>query len=96
MMIELPRLLNLAGLALGMVGVLVIFRWGPPTPDFTEGVAIGVTEETILEDGRKVSDMIEHTRRLKRFHSIMSRVGLGLIGVGFALQFIATMLETAP
>jgi hypothetical protein len=32
MMIELPRLLNLAGLILGIVGVLVIFKWGPPMP----------------------------------------------------------------
>jgi hypothetical protein len=96
MMIELPRLLNLAGLALGMAGVVVIFIWGPPQPDFTEGVAIGATEETVLEDGRKVSDMIEHTRHLKRVHSIMSRVGLGLIGCGFALQIVAVIVAPSP
>lgn len=96
MMTELPRLLNLAGLLLGMAGVLVIFKWGPPMPDFSEGVALGLGPNTVFVDGTKVSDMIEAARRLKRVHSIMSRVGLGLIGFGFLAQFIATILEPTP
>ena len=81
--------LNTIGLALGMVGVVILFKWGPPQPDFDEGVGIGLELGTVLKDGRKVSDMIEATRRLKRRHQIMSRVGLGLIGVGFGAQLIA-------
>ena len=96
MMIELPRLLNLAGLVFGMAGVVVIFIWGPPMPDLTEGVSRGVEAGTVFADGRKVSDMIEDTRRLKRIHSIRSRVGLGLIFCGFALQFAAAILEPPP
>jgi hypothetical protein len=55
-----------------------------------------MTEESVLEDGRKVSDLIEATRGLKRVHRIMSRVGLGLIGCGFAFQFAAAMMEPSP
>jgi hypothetical protein len=34
----------------------------------------------------------EATKRLMRRHEIMSRIGLGLIGLGFALQFAGTWL----
>jgi hypothetical protein len=29
--------LNTIGLALGMAGVVILFIWGPPQPDFIEG-----------------------------------------------------------
>ena len=35
-----PRLLNTVGLVLGMLGVLIIFIWGPPQPDFEEHVGL--------------------------------------------------------
>jgi len=83
------RWLNAFGLVLGMLGVAIIFRWGPPQPDFKESVGRSLGEGTVLKNGRKVSDMIEAARRLKRRHEIMSRVGLGLIGVGFFVQLVA-------
>ena len=70
--------LNTIGLALGMVGVVVIFIWGPPQPDLDEHIKIVLSNKTD-----------EATKRLKRRHEIMSRVGLGLIGLGFFVQFVA-------
>jgi hypothetical protein len=103
MMTELPRLLNLAGLVLGMVGVLVIFKWGPPMPDLDDDpstvLSFPVTPTTAFEDGTTGQDVIDAAARrghLKRVHSIMSRVGLGLIGLGFALQFLATIMAPSP
>jgi hypothetical protein len=81
--------LNTVGLLLGIAGVVILFIWGPPQPNFEESVGRAIEPNTVLKDGRKVSDMIEATRRLKRRHQIMSRVGLGLIGVGFGAQLIA-------
>jgi hypothetical protein len=55
-----------------------------------------VTPTTALYDGRTGQDVIDAAKRrgdLKRRHEIMSRVGLGLIGAGFALQFVAVILE---
>jgi hypothetical protein len=87
MMTELTRILNLAGLILGMVGVVVIFKWGPPMPDLDDDphTVIGwpPTEETKAEAKRR--------GRLKRRHQRMSRFGLVLIGCGFLAQFIATI-----
>jgi hypothetical protein len=81
--------LNTIGLVLGMVGVGILFKWGPPQPDFIEGVGRRLQSSTVLKDGRKVSDIEEDVRRLKRRHKVMSRVGLGLIGVGFFAQLVA-------
>ena len=83
--------LNTIGLVLGMVGVVILFIWGPPQPDFDEGIAMGVSfsEDTVFEDGTKPSEIVARVKRLKRVHQIMSRVGLGLIGVGFGAPHIA-------
>jgi len=45
--------LNTVGLVLGMVGVVILFIWGPPQPDFVEGVGRGLQLNTALKDGRK-------------------------------------------
>jgi hypothetical protein len=83
------RWLNTVGLALGMAGVVILFIWGPPLPDFDETVGLALEPATVLADGRKVSDIADAARRRKRRHQIMSRVGLGLIGFGFGAQLIA-------
>jgi hypothetical protein len=98
-----PKWLNLAGLVFGMAGVVAIFVWGPPMPDLDDdpSLVIGAPFKptTKFEDGttgQAIIDAAARRGRLKRVHSLMSRVGLGLIGCGFALQFIATMLEPSP
>jgi hypothetical protein len=84
-----PQWLNTVGLLLGIAGVVILFKWGPPQPDFDEAVGLGLDSGTVLANGKKVSDMEEDVRRLKRWHKFMSRIGLGLIGLGFAAQLAA-------
>ena len=84
------QLLNRLGLALGFVGVILIFVWGPPQPTFEEGEGLGLEEGTRLEDGRTVAEHDADKRRLKLRHAVLSRIGLALIAVGFAMQFAAT------
>ncbi len=83
--------LNTIGLVLGIAGVLIIFRWGPPQPDFDEGIALGIsfTEDTVFEDGTKPSETVASVKRRKRIHQVMSHIGLGLIGLGFFVQLVA-------
>jgi hypothetical protein len=76
------RRLNTLGLVLGIVGVLIIFRWGPPQPSFDEAVYLSLV-------GREAQQNVEDVKRLKRQYEIMSRVGLGLIGLGFLAQLAA-------
>jgi hypothetical protein len=84
-----PQYLNTAGLALGMLGVLVIFIWGPPQPAFEDSVGVALDSATVLNDGTRVADIEEQNRRLRRRHRFMSSVGLVLVFFGFALQLWA-------
>jgi len=75
--------LNRLGLALGIIGVVLIFVWGPPQPSLEE--ATFLTTEGPL-------DLVEAAaiRRRRRRHEVLSRIGLGFVGAGFAAQFCAT------
>jgi hypothetical protein len=62
------HIVNSCGLILGMAGVILIFVWGPPQPNFDESVLIAVEEATVLEDGTKVADIIAEQERLRQQH----------------------------
>lgn len=81
--------LNTIGLFLGMAGVVLIFVWGPPQPDLSEGVGLGLEDGTVLEDGRTVADHNQSVRSLRRRHWWLSRAGLVLVFFGFAFQLAA-------
>jgi hypothetical protein len=84
------QLLNSVGLVLSMIGVLIIFRFGPPMPDLEHGVGLGLDEGTRLADGRTVAQHNADRLRLRTRHSRISQVGLMLVFAGFALQLWAT------
>ncbi len=85
-----PKTLNTLGLAFGMLGVFLIFVWGPPQPNFDEGVGIGLEDNNILTDGRTVAEHAEAARKLRVKHDKVSKGGLLLLFIGFALQLWAT------
>jgi hypothetical protein len=74
------RWLNSLGLVLGMGGVVMIFFWPPPLPSFETTVPLTADGET---DPKAVARNIRHWRR--------SRIGLGLIFLGFLAQFVASL-----
>jgi hypothetical protein len=84
------QLLNSIGLVLSMVGVLIIFRFGPPMPDLEHGIGLGLDEGTRLADGRTVAEHNADRLRLRIRHSRISQGGLLLVFAGFSLQFLAT------
>jgi quinol-cytochrome oxidoreductase complex cytochrome b subunit len=71
--------LNSFGLVLGMVGVVLIFFWPPPTPPF-------ITQGYIALEGEDQSAVA----RIKS-HKRISAIGLILIFLGFLAQFIASL-----
>ena len=84
------QLLNSIGLVLGMVGVLVIFRFGPPQPNLETGVGLGLEGGNVLPDGRTVTAHDRDVKRTRKLHSRMSKCGLALVFIGFAFQLWAT------
>ena len=77
--------LNIIGLALGMLGVLIIFKWGPPQPSFETRRSALLLGHSAAEDDLKNKEIEQQKRRyLNR-----SRFGLFLIFCGFGLQLYA-------
>ena len=85
------KVLNTVGLILGMIGVALIFRWGPPQPTLEEGIGIGLEDGTPLPDGRTVAEHNAQVRGLRAKHDKMSKIGLSLVFLGFAAQLWATL-----
>jgi hypothetical protein len=85
-----PQLLNTLGLGLGMIGVFIIFIYGPPQPDLEPGVSLGLEDGTPMADGRTVAQYNADVLKLRARHSLMSKVGLICVFFGFALQLWAT------
>ncbi|HTO14790.1 MAG TPA: hypothetical protein VLZ83_03425 [Edaphocola sp.] len=86
-----PKILNTIGLLLGLVGVIIIFIWGPPQPALEEGIGLGLEDNTpINENGKTVKQHNDEIRQKRKRHNILSRVGLGLIFLGFLFQLFAT------
>lgn len=71
------------GLVLDIVGVILIFRFGLPTPTATADVLN-------VQFGPKEDDELDQKRR--RYDTI-SKVGLLLIALGFVLQFVGSMIH---
>lgn len=74
-------LFNVIGLGLNVIGGVIIFIWGPPQPSFERAVLLGINV-TPEADAKYEAQAEARERR----HRIMSRVGLGLIIIGFLLQ----------
>lgn len=78
--------LNTIGLMLGIVGVGILFRWGPPQPSFERGASIGLERNTRLSSGKTVAQNDADIAALENHHRLMSRIGLGLVGLSFVFQ----------
>lgn len=81
--------LNQIGLILGVVGVVLIFIWGPPQPNMEQGVGLGLEDANRLGEGRTVAEHNADVRKLRKRHGVLSKVGLFLVGLGFLCQFLA-------
>ena len=90
-----PKWLSTIGLSLAILGVLIIFIWGPPQPEHTTGVSLGLEDGTPIDkSGKTVAEYNREVIKRKKFHTVMSRFGLILIMVGFALQLWVLWLPT--
>jgi hypothetical protein len=83
------QFLNSVGLIFGMVGVLIIFRFGPPQPNLETGVGLGTEDGTVMPDGRTAAEHNRQVEKHKVLHSRMSKAGLAFVFVGFACQLLA-------
>jgi len=71
--------LNTSGLLLSILGVIIIFFFGPPQPHFKQYLMLE-NQSPILKELRKTYD-------------IYSMIGLGCIAVGFIIQLTVVWLD---
>jgi hypothetical protein len=79
----IAALLNSAGLMLGILGVVLIYEWGPPQPSYELGRYIR------LEQSVAIAQEELALLKQKAVAWSMSAIGLGLIGLGFVFQLAA-------
>ena len=87
------KVLNTVGLILGLIGVVIIFIWGPPQPQLEEGVGLGLEDNTPMgQSGKTVGKFNKEIRNRRKRFNIMSRIGMGFIFFGFLIQLWATWM----
>lgn len=74
------RKINISGLVLGFIGVVIVFIWGYPQPDFDP-----YQSQRLLNTGGPDQELIAKADHYR----FMSRVGLSFIGISFVLQAVA-------
>jgi len=74
----MSQIISSTGLLLDIAGVAVLFKYGPPQPDFQEDDAVVVSNET-----QRIS-----AKALKQEFKFRSRIGLSLLVAGFILQLL--------
>jgi hypothetical protein len=78
----IAAVLNSAGLMLGILGVAVIYEWGPPQPRYEAGRLVRFEDSKITEE-----ELTLLKQKAAAWH--MSAIGVALVGVGFVFQLIA-------
>ena len=76
-----PKRLNIAGLLLGIIGVIIIFCYGPPQPSFDPN-------RYLSEPTQDKSVLVEKAK-----YDVWSKLGLGLIALGFGCQLYAAIKQ---
>ena len=84
------QLLNSIGLVFSMLGVLIIFKFGPPQPTHETGVHIGLEDNNLLSDGITVAQHNQDVKKMKMYYFHMSKIGIALVFIGFGFQLWAT------
>jgi hypothetical protein len=83
------------GLIFDILGVLLLFKFGFPQPDFDEGVSLGLEDNTPIttDDGRTITakEYGREAQKKKGLYKKMSLLALTLVLLGFTLQFIGSL-----
>lgn len=80
-----PQIISTIGLMLDIIGVILLFYFGPPTLPITKD---GNTITTF-----KHPDYVSKNKSKYKRHQIMSFVALGFLLLGFLFQFTGSAMQ---
>ena len=75
-----------------VIGVAILFFWAPVQPNLEEGIGLDLADATIVE-GKTVSEHNKDKEKQKKKTTILSKIGLVLILIGFFIQIISNLLQ---
>lgn len=77
-----------AGLILNMIGVLIVFVFGFPQPDYDIGCVMGLEKGTVIDEdtGKTEGELEDKNRSLKKWHKALSILGMAYLFAGFGFQ----------
>lgn len=84
---------NMIGLVLNIIGVAIIFIWGPPQPSFEGSPPLVLEDNTLLTNGLRAKEEQEAKRKQKNRHKLYSSLGILLILLGFVFQCAAEVFK---
>jgi hypothetical protein len=80
------------GMLLGLIGTLILFKYGFPQPSFEEGAPFGLEDANLLDNGLTVLENNQKVREERERYKRISQLALALILIGFLFQFAAVWL----
>lgn len=78
-----------AGLLLNLIGIISLFKFGFPQPDFSEYVGLALGENDDVDDGITGKQFAEKQRKKKQLYRCVSQLSLVGIVIGTILQITA-------
>lgn len=86
-MSSINRTFALIGLFLGIAGSGILFIYSNPQPAFNQGVYMSLEDNNVIDDkGTTVKQYNLKNEKDKKKYFIMSRIGFGLLILGFGCQ----------
>lgn len=82
--------LNSIGLVLNIAGVVMLFFFGWPQPNFSGGGGLVVSDDTPLGDGRTLGEHKKAAADKQRNYRRNAAWSLALIAAGFVFQLAST------
>ena len=82
-----PQGIGAIGLLFDIVGVILLFYFGPPTLPITKDGHL------IIPFNQNDEEKQKSNKRLYQKHQMASFIALGLLMIGFVLQFIGSVLQ---
>jgi len=83
------NIINSVGLLFDIMGVALLFKFGPIQPDHEIGSSLALEDNTPLSNGQTDKEYREMQEKRKQKYVSWSSIALGLIIIGFLLQLIS-------
>jgi hypothetical protein len=83
------RVLTSVGLSLNLIGIILLFIFGFPQPNLSQGIALGLPDANEAEPGMTVGEFNKLQKKKKTTYTIVSLLSLLLIIAGMVCQLVA-------